>query len=104
MASKAYKEIMAGALDALAWVKGDKTKGREIRVRVSSVNVPALREKLGLSQHQFANAFGVSLGTVRNWEQGRTEPDGPARVLLNVIEKEPAAVLRAIQPGRKKAA
>jgi len=104
MASKAYKEIMAGALDALAWANGDKTRGREIRVRVSSVNVHALREKLRLSQQQFAKAFGVSLGTVRNWEQGRTEPDGPARVLLNVIEKEPRAVLRAIRPRRKEAA
>ncbi len=66
MASKAYKEIMAGALDALAWVKGDKTRGRETRVKVSSVNVPALRDKLGLSQQEFAEAFGVSLGTIRN--------------------------------------
>ena len=100
MASKAYKKIMAGALDTLSWANGDKSRGREVRVRVSSVNVPALREKLRLSQQQFADTFGVSLGTVRNWEQGRTEPDGSARVLLTVIEKEPEAVLRALRPTK----
>jgi putative transcriptional regulator len=56
----------------------------------------------GLSQEQFAAAFGVSLGTVRNWEQGRRTPDGPARVLLTVIEKSPRTVLRAIWPGASK--
>jgi putative transcriptional regulator len=66
------------------------------------VDVVATRGKLGLSQEQFAAAFGVSLGTVRNWEQGRRTPDGPALVLLTVIEKSPRAVLRALWPGPSK--
>jgi putative transcriptional regulator len=54
------------------------------------------RRKCKMSQEDFAEAFGVSLATVRNWEQGRRQPEGPARVLLNVISREPKAVLRAL--------
>ena len=70
--------------------------------RASDTDVAATRGKLGLSQEQFAAAFGVSLGTVRNWEQGRRTPDGPALVLLTVIDKSPRTVLRAIWPGPSK--
>jgi putative transcriptional regulator len=68
--------------------------------------VAATREKLGLSQGEFATAFGVSVGTVRNWEQGRRTPEGPALVLLTVIDRAPRAVLRAIWagPSKRKAA
>lgn len=55
-----------------------------------------MRAKLGLSQADFAAAFGVSLGTVRNWEQGRRHPEGPARALLVVIDKSPKAVMGAL--------
>jgi len=79
-----------GLEDAIAFSKGAKTRGRVRKVRASDVDVAATRGKLGLSQEQFAAAFGVSLGTVRNWEQGRRTPDGPALVLLTVIEKSPA--------------
>jgi putative transcriptional regulator len=69
----------------------------------------ALRRRLKLSQARFANRFGFSVATVRNWEQGRVLADGPARVLLAVIANEPNAVVRALQsvPNleiRKKAA
>jgi putative transcriptional regulator len=68
--------------------------------------VVATRERLGLSQAEFATAFGVSVSTVRNWEQRRRTPEGPALVLLTVIEKAPRTVLRAIWAGptKKKAA
>ena len=65
------------------------------RVRVAPVDVGAVRERLGLTQQAFAEAFGVSLGTVRNWEQGRSVPEGPARVLLAVIDKAPHVVMDA---------
>jgi len=50
-----------------------------------------------MSQEEFATQFGISPATLRNWEQGRRHPEGPARVLLNIIEREPAAVQRALQ-------
>lgn len=62
-------------------------------------NVAALRRRLKLSQAQFANRFGFSVATVRNWEQGRVLADGPARVLLAVIASEPQAVVRALRPA-----
>jgi putative transcriptional regulator len=62
-----------------------------------AVDVRWLRQRLGLSQRAFAQRYRLPLGTVRDWEQGRTLPDQPARVLLAVIEREPAAVSRALE-------
>jgi putative transcriptional regulator len=60
------------------------------------VDIAATRRRLGLSQTEFAAWSGISPGTLRNWEQGRRVPEGPARVLLRVIEREPEAVRRAL--------
>ena len=103
MASKAFKAIAAGLEDAIAHARG-KGRGRVRRVRVPDLDVAAVRGKLGLSQGDFAAAFGVSLGTLRNWEQGRRRPDGPARVLLAVIDRAPKTVLDVLGVGRKAAA
>lgn len=61
----------------------------------SSVRI--LRERLGMTQERFAHTFGFPLATLRNWEQGRKSPDGAARVLLMVIEREPETVREAVQ-------
>jgi putative transcriptional regulator len=60
------------------------------------VNVKRVRRKLGMSQNDFAEQFGIRAATLRNWEQGRCQPDGPARVLLTIIDREPAAVQRVL--------
>lgn len=65
-------------------------------------DVATLRRRLKLSQAEFANRFGFSVATVRNWEQGRVMADGPARVLLAVIASEPDAVIRALRPTPSK--
>jgi putative transcriptional regulator len=57
----------------------------------------AIREKLHLTQQQFAETFGLSLGTVRDWEQGRFEPDQAAKTLLKVIACNPEAVKQALE-------
>ena len=59
-------------------------------------DVRALRERLGLSQEAFAERFQLSLRTLQDWEQQRRVPEGPARVLLRVIEREPEAATRAL--------
>lgn len=56
----------------------------------------AIRERLGLSQSRFASIIGVSVRTLQNWEQGRREPEGPAKALLRVVDREPEAVLHAL--------
>lgn len=97
MGKKAFDTIMAGIEDAVAYAKGDRSRGTAHRVRVPAVDVRAVRRKLGMSQDRFARSFGVSAATVRNWEQGRRRPEGPARVLLAIIDREPNAVRRMLR-------
>jgi putative transcriptional regulator len=61
------------------------------------VDVAAVRKRLKLSQKAFAETFRLPLGTVRDWEQGRRVPDRPAQILLNVIDKNPDAVKKALE-------
>lgn len=97
MARKAFEKIMAGMEDALAYADGDTARGVAHRVEIQEVDVAALRKRLGLSQARFAATFGFSPKTVRNWEQGLRHPEGPARILLQVIDREPEAVMRALR-------
>ena len=66
------------------------------RTALSSIDVKALRERTGLTQAEFSEMIGVSIRTLQNWEQGRREPEGPAKALLRVVEREPEAVLNAL--------
>lgn len=59
-------------------------------------NVKSIRERLGLSQSRFAALMGVSARTLQNLEQGRREPEGPAKALLRVVDRQPEAVLQAL--------
>ena len=70
---------------------------RELRQLGRVPDVRAIRQKLNLTQQDFAETFHLSLATVRDWEQARTQPDQAARTLLRVIEKDPEAVQRALQ-------
>jgi putative transcriptional regulator len=96
MTKKAFRGILAGLEDVLAFTKGDKSRAKIVAVTVADVDVRAARKKLGLSQDRFARAFGVSASTVRKWEQGQRRPTGAARVLVRVIERNPEAVRHAL--------
>lgn len=61
-----------------------------------AVDVKAIREKLSLTQAQFATTFHLSLATIQAWEQGQSLPDPVARTLLRVIERNPQAVKDAL--------
>jgi putative transcriptional regulator len=91
MTSKAADRIMEGLGEALAHAKGEVVPGLVVHVP-GAVDVVAVRRRTGMTQAAFAGRIGVSLGTVRNWEQGRRVPDGPARVLLAMIERNPRVV------------
>jgi putative transcriptional regulator len=65
-------------------------------VEFAPVDVKAIRQRLGKSQADFACMIGVSVSTLRNWEQGRRRPDGPARALLRVAAANPEAVAAAL--------
>lgn len=87
--------ILKGLQEAVEFSKG-KLKAKKHNIKVPVVNAQQARAKLGLTQEEFALTFGVSVATVRNWEQGRRVPTGAAKVLLNVIQIEPEAVKRAL--------
>lgn len=90
-------EVIRGLEDALAFVRGKRVKARVHRVRVPDhVNVRAIRRELGVNQRDFAARFGFTLGAVRDWEQGRRQPERSARILLKIIEREPEAVERVL--------
>jgi putative transcriptional regulator len=81
----------------------DHQKGEKRGVTVykpTKVDVKKVREMTGLTQEKFAATFGISLGTLRHWERGDRTPHGPALVLLNVIERDPAVVLRILTRRR----
>ncbi len=84
--------MIEGLKQAIAWTKGENDNVRVTLVHVPHVDVREVRTKMGLSQAQFATKFGFPPATLRNWEQGRSRPDAPTRVLLAVIAKHPEAV------------
>jgi putative transcriptional regulator len=87
---------LARALEEFKDAKGF-TRLKTTRIRIDPVNVKSIREKTGLTQQDFAQNFGFSLSTLRNWEQGTREPDGSARVLLKLIENDPKYMLEGIR-------
>jgi putative transcriptional regulator len=91
---KAYTEIAAGLKDAISHAKGNRSKARVHRPE--PIDVKAIREKTGMSQQRFCATFGISLGTLRHWEQGLRAPRGAARVLLKVVDNNPRAVIKAV--------
>ena len=93
----AGSRIIASLQEAVDWMEGQDVDVRVTTVEVPVIDVKTMRRRLGLSQADFAAKFGFQAATLRNWEQGRTYPDGPARVLLAVIAKHPEAVEDALR-------
>jgi putative transcriptional regulator len=91
------KRLIAAAKEARQIARG-KADPSTYRVHLPvDIDVQSIRKSLGLSQSTFASKFGIAPGTLRDWEQHRKRPDGPARVLLMVIKHEPDAVNRALK-------
>jgi putative transcriptional regulator len=89
------QELIQSAKEALAIARGEMAPARA--VVPSDVDVTAIRKRLGLSQARFAKRFHLSPATIRDWEQGRRRPEGAARVLLTIIDREPEAAQRALE-------
>lgn len=86
-----FDRIMSGLGSALAFAEGNPPDGTRVHVP-ATLDVAAIRERTGLAQPAFAATIGVKVGTLRNWEQKRREPEGPARVLLALVDKRPQIV------------
>lgn len=87
----AFDKIKSGLDDAIAYAGGDAGRGR-----VATVDVKAVRAKTGLSQDKFASIYRLKAATLRDWEQGRRQPDGGSVTLLRMIEADPAGVERIL--------
>ncbi len=105
-AKSAIDDLVAGRIafvEALAVAGYDRLK-REMmkhnvaahRIELRQVDVRALRQRLGISQEAFAGRYGLDVATVRNWEQGRTRPEGPAAALLQLIDRDPDKIVELL--------
>ncbi|MCF6336470.1 MAG: helix-turn-helix domain-containing protein [Gammaproteobacteria bacterium] len=92
--SDCFNSIKQGLNEAVSFSRGEC--GEAIVHEFSPVDVKNIRKKMEMTQAEFASAFGISISTLRHWERGDRVPRGPALVLLNVVEKEPEAVLKAL--------
>ncbi len=94
--SRLGKRLIQAAEEALTIARGEADPSTyRIRVPVD-IDVKALRRRLRLSQDEFARRYGFTPARIRDWEQGRSKPDGAVRAYLLVIEREPEAVARAL--------
>ncbi|KQQ23681.1 XRE family transcriptional regulator [Methylobacterium sp. Leaf123] len=86
-----FQELTRSLEQAAAHARGETVGGLQVHVP-HDIDVVAVRRASALSQDAFARRIGVAVGTLRNWEQRRRRPEGPARVLLALLEKNPRLV------------
>ena len=101
MSKKAFDKIADGLTEALSIARGE-TKPAKLHIP-PEIDVSAIREKTGLSQDDFANAFGFTINQIREWEQGRARPIGGVRAYLFIIKHDPKGVLEMLQQLRARA-
>ncbi len=94
MDKKLFKRLVESMQQMDEIVRGARVPSREFFV--DAAKVKEIRAMTGLSQPKFAQLLDVDVGTLRNWEQGRREPTGPAKALLRAIKTDPTAVLKAL--------
>ncbi|PKO22665.1 MAG: transcriptional regulator [Chloroflexi bacterium HGW-Chloroflexi-1] len=90
MKDEMFAELVASVREGGAILRGEVKPSRVFVV--DKMDIKVIREKYALSQNDFATLLGISVSTLRNWEQGRRAPEGPARVLLQVVAKHPDVV------------
>jgi putative transcriptional regulator len=95
--NKAVTRIRKGLEEAVRYANGRASRNG-YRVHVPEhIDVKAIRARLRMTQQTFAARFGFSVNTLRHWEQGKREPEGPTRAYLLVIDRAPEAVQKALR-------
>lgn len=94
MEQKLFSRLLESVEQMDEIVRGERQPSREFTV--DALQVKAIRQTTGLSQAKFAAMIDVQLGTLRNWEQGRRDPTGPAKALLRAIHNDPQHVIQAL--------
>lgn len=98
------RELEAALAEVLAHVRGEAVLPSRIVDDPAAEHIVALRKRMKLSRQKFADRFGLDARAVQDWEQGRRVPDRAARVLLTVIDRDPEAVVRALDKRTQAAA
>jgi putative transcriptional regulator len=97
MSAKAFEKILAGLNEARAFARGEHVPGLRIhKVEVKRNAIATLRLRESLTQSQFAELLGTSLGTVRKWESGERKPSGAAARLIQLMEVQPKIVTKTL--------
>ena len=94
MDAKLFDRLVSSLDEMSEIVRGERAPSREFTI--TPVEVRAIRKSTGLSQAKFAKVIHVPVGTLKNWEQGHRDPTGPAKVLLQVIRKDPRHVMKTL--------
>jgi putative transcriptional regulator len=92
-----FNQLLASLGEVLALTDDGEGPGGMLQIPYA-LDVVAIRTKSGLSQAAFARRVGVPVGTIRNWEQGRRTPNGPARILLALLDRNPRIVEETLTP------
>lgn len=92
MSDAAFADLIGGLEDVRAFERGAR-RGYKVH---GGADIKAIRAKTKLSQPRFAEAFHLDVAAVRDWEQGRRQPERPAQVLLQLIDREPETVRRIL--------
>ena len=100
MKKKLFEELLESVRQGGAILRGETKPSRIFHL--DQPDVRSIRDRYGLTQPKFADLLGISVSTLRNWEQGRRKPEGAARVLLLVAAKYPEAVLEVVQQSSGK--
>ncbi len=98
MKNELFEELMNSIKEGGAIVRGEKKPSRSFNF--DEPDVQAIRQQYGLTQEKFAQMLSISVATLRNWEQGRRKPEGPAKVLLMIAAKYPKAILNTVHDAK----
>ncbi len=92
--SEYFESIKKGAEEALAWKQGKKT-GARVR-QYTAMDVAKIRKNANMTQKEFSESFSIPLSTLRQWEQGKRVPQGPAQALLRIIAHDSKTAIEAL--------
>lgn len=96
-------EIIQSMEEAIDYMRGKKTRAATHKVKIpDKIDVKSIRKHLKLSRPAFADRYGFSARTLQHWEQGDRRPQGPARVLLLLLQEEPETIEKILKEGAAK--
>ncbi len=95
-------EIIQSMTEAIEYIRGKNSSATVHKIQIpDEIDVRAIREKLHLSRQEFADSFGFSSRTLQHWEQGDRNPHGSAKILLILLQREPATIAKILRARAK---